>query len=63
MQRRTQFMEAHLKKVPEDIRARILLANDYAESGRTEDATREASLAMALRPNEATVLYNVAYRP
>jgi non-specific serine/threonine protein kinase len=60
IQRRTQFFEAHLKKVPEDARARILLANDYAESGRPEDAMREATLAMALRPNEATVLYNAA---
>jgi non-specific serine/threonine protein kinase len=60
MQRRTQFMEAHLKKVPEDARARVLLATDYAESDRPEDAMREAALAMALRPNEATVLYNAA---
>jgi tetratricopeptide (TPR) repeat protein len=60
IQRRMQFFEAHLKKVPEDARARVLLANDYAESGRPEDAMREATLAMALRPNEATVLYNAA---
>jgi serine/threonine protein kinase/tetratricopeptide (TPR) repeat protein len=60
LQRRMQFLEAHLKKVPEDARARILLANDYAEVGRSEDAMREATLAMALRPNEATVLYNAA---
>ena len=60
MQRRSQFLEAHLKKVPEDARARILLATDYAEVGRSEDATRETALAMALRPNEATVLYNAA---
>jgi len=60
VQRRTQFFEAALKKVPEDARARILLANDFAEVGRSEDAKREATLAMALRPNEATVLYNAA---
>jgi serine/threonine protein kinase/tetratricopeptide (TPR) repeat protein len=60
VQRWMQFLEAHLKKVPEDARARVLLANDYAESGRPEDAMREATLAMALRPNEATVLYNAA---
>ncbi|HTO77611.1 MAG TPA: protein kinase [Thermoanaerobaculia bacterium] len=60
VQRRTQFFEAHLKKIPEDARARVLLANDYAEVGRSEDAKREVSLAMALRPNEATVLYNAA---
>ena len=29
-------------------------------SGRGEDAIREANLAVALRPNEATVLYNAA---
>ena len=38
----------------------MLLANDYAAVGRVEDATREANLAIALRPNEATVLYNAA---
>jgi len=46
--------------VPEDARARIILAGDYAETGRTQDSTREAAMAMALRPNEATVLYNAA---
>jgi non-specific serine/threonine protein kinase len=58
--RRIQALEHHLKPVPEDARARVLLAGDYADIGRTEDATREVNLAMALRPNEATVLYNVA---
>ena len=60
MQQRIQVIEPHLKKVPEDARARTIVAGDYAQLGRTEDATREANLAMALRPNEATVLYNVA---
>ncbi|MGB6366796.1 MAG: protein kinase, partial [Thermoanaerobaculia bacterium] len=57
---RTEVIEAHLKKVPEDARARTILAGDYAAVGRAEDANREAQLAMALRPNEGTVLYNVA---
>jgi serine/threonine protein kinase/Tfp pilus assembly protein PilF len=60
IQQRIQIIEPHLKKVPEDARARTILAVDYALLGRTEDATREANLAMVLRPNEATVLYNVA---
>ena len=60
IQQRIQVIEPHLKKVPEDARARTILSLDYAQVGRTEDATREANLAMALRPNEATVLYNVA---
>jgi non-specific serine/threonine protein kinase len=58
--RRMQALEAHLRKVPEDARARILLALDYAALGRDDDAIREANLAMLLRPNEATVHYNAA---
>ena len=54
------MFENHIRKVPEDARARTLLAAYYAENGRAEEAMREASLAMSLRPNEATVLYNVA---
>jgi non-specific serine/threonine protein kinase len=60
LQQRVQVMEQHVRKVPEDARARTLLAIDYAEMGQEDDAIREANLAMALRPNEATVLYNVA---
>jgi non-specific serine/threonine protein kinase len=56
----SEVMERHLREVPEDARARTLLACDYAELGRTDDANREANLAAALRPNEATVLYNLA---
>jgi non-specific serine/threonine protein kinase len=59
-QRQIQGLENHLKSVPEDARARVLLASNYASSGRHEDATREASLAVALRPNDAIVLYNLA---
>jgi non-specific serine/threonine protein kinase len=59
-QRRALAFEEHLQTVPEDARARIILASDYAALGQIEEATREANLAMALRPNEATVLYNAA---
>ncbi len=57
---RTQLVEAHLKEIPEDARARTHIALDYVSLGREEDAVREANIAMALRPNEASVLYNVA---
>jgi tetratricopeptide (TPR) repeat protein len=60
VQQRIQLLESHLKKVPEDARGRTLLATDYAYLQRADDAVREATLAMTLRPNEATVLYNVA---
>ena len=60
IQQRIQVLEAHLKTVPEDARGRTLLANDYTQVERVEDALREAHLAMALRANDAMVLYNVA---
>jgi non-specific serine/threonine protein kinase len=59
-QRQILTLENHLRSVPEDARARVLLAGEYASSGRREDATREANLAVALRPNDAIVLYNLA---
>ncbi len=58
--RAIQAMEGHLRQVPEDARARILVAGFYAVEGRHEDAVREANLAMLLRPNEAMVQYNAA---
>jgi non-specific serine/threonine protein kinase len=59
-ERYVQALENHLTSVPEDARAHTLLSTVYAEVGQTEAATREANLAMALRPNDATVLYNAA---
>jgi serine/threonine protein kinase/Flp pilus assembly protein TadD len=53
-------IENHLKQVPEDARARVLLANKYAALGREEDALRELKLAVTLRANEASILYNAA---
>jgi len=59
-QRLIQTFENHLREVPEDARARILCGGMYAQEGRIDDAVRETTLAMTLRPNEATVLYNAA---
>ena len=59
-QRRVVALETHLKNVPEDPRARMHLAVLYAGMGRVEDAVRETNLAITLRGNEATVLYNAA---
>jgi Flp pilus assembly protein TadD len=53
-------MQAQLRKVPEDARARVLLAGDYAAMNRADDAMQEANMAMALRPNDALVMYNVS---
>jgi serine/threonine protein kinase/tetratricopeptide (TPR) repeat protein len=60
LQRCIAALENHLKQVPEDARARILLGSNYAETGRVEDAMRETNLAITLRANEASILYNAA---
>lgn len=52
--------ENHLKQVPEDARARVLVGAYYAELGRADDALRELNLAVTLRANEASILYNAA---
>ncbi|MGB9335491.1 MAG: protein kinase [Candidatus Acidiferrales bacterium] len=53
-------LENHLKQVPEDPRARVLLGANYAQLGREDDAVRELNLATTLRANEASILYNAA---
>jgi len=54
------ILERQLETVPEDVRARVLLAADYANLGRKEDAIRHAEMAVALRPSDGNVLYNAA---
>jgi serine/threonine protein kinase/tetratricopeptide (TPR) repeat protein len=60
LQRCSAALENHLAQVPEDARARILLGSNYAELGRIDDAMRETNLAITLRPDEASILYNAA---
>ena len=59
-QRKMAALENHLKQVPEDARARILLGSDYASLERGDEALRELNLAVTLRANEASILYNAA---
>jgi len=59
-QRFTAALANHLKHVPEDARARVLLGYYYAEWGQVADALRELNLAITLRANEASILYNAA---
>jgi len=58
--RMMRVLEQQLELVPEDVRARILLANIYASIGKTDDSVRQLQTAVALRPNEPNVLYNAA---
>ncbi len=59
-QREIAVLEQQLKDVPEDVRARVLLAADYAVSGRGAEAERELQRAVDLRPNDSNILYNAA---
>jgi len=58
--RQIRTMEQHLEQVPDDVRARILLANNHAFLGNKEGAIREVQQAVALRPNDSNILYNAA---
>src|SRR4030095_3089764 len=58
--REIAIFEEQLKKVPEDARARVLLAGRYAMQGRFEEAKREVDMAMILRPDDTMILYNSA---
>jgi non-specific serine/threonine protein kinase len=55
-----EALEQQLASVPEDVRARILLASNFAWLGRNEEAGQALQIAIALRPNDANILYNAA---
>ncbi|HEY6448026.1 MAG TPA: protein kinase [Acidobacteriaceae bacterium] len=56
----TQVLRQQLERVPEDVRARILLASNLADFGMEEESTRHLQTAVALRPNDGNTLYNAA---
>jgi len=58
--RMKQVLEQQLEMVPEDVRARILLASTYAKLGDPERAVLESQKAIALRPDDSNILYNAA---
>jgi len=58
--REIAIFEGQVKKVPEDARARVLLAGDYSMQGRFDDAKRELDMAISLRPDDTMILYNSA---
>jgi tetratricopeptide (TPR) repeat protein len=59
-ERGIRALEKQLDTVPEDVRARMLLAGYYAAVGRREDGVRQLQTAVALRPRDSNVLYNAA---
>ncbi|MFZ1158392.1 MAG: protein kinase [Candidatus Sulfotelmatobacter sp.] len=55
-----QVLQRQLELVPEDVRARIFLANLYATRKNIELAVRELELAVTMRPRDSNILYNAA---
>ncbi len=53
-------LRQQLEMVPEDVRARILLAANLAYFGEAEESVRHVQTAVALRPNDGNTLYNAA---
>ncbi len=59
--RMTKVLRQQLERVPEDVRARVLLATNLAYYGNEADeAIRHLKTAVALRPNDPNTLYNAA---
>ena len=59
-ERMNGVLRKQLELVPEDVRARILLATNLAYFGELDEAIRHLQTAVALRPNDGNVLYNAA---
>jgi serine/threonine protein kinase/tetratricopeptide (TPR) repeat protein len=59
-ERMTGVLRQQLELVPEDVRARILLATNLASRGEGEESIRHLKTAVALRPNDGNTLYNAA---
>ena len=58
--RELEVLQDQLQHVPDDVRARVLLAADLAMFGDAEDAAMQARIAMAMRPADPNILYNAA---
>jgi serine/threonine protein kinase/Tfp pilus assembly protein PilF len=58
--RMNAVLRKQLEVVPEDVRARILLATNLAYLGDAEESIRHLQTAVALRPGDGNTLYNAA---
>jgi len=59
-ERHVRVLEQQVDMVPEDARARMLLAARYGGLGRKNDACHHLEKAVAMRPNDPNTLYNAA---
>jgi len=58
--REREVLTDQLQRFPDDVRARILLACDLAIMGQQDEAIQHIKIAVAMRPNDANILYNAA---
>jgi len=58
--REREVLTEQLQRFPDDVRARILLACDLAIMGQEDEAIQHIKIAVAMRPNDANILYNAA---
>ncbi len=58
--RQIKTLQQHIELVPEDARARILLATRYARLGGEDEAVQQLHVAVELRPKDAVTHYNAA---
>src|SRR5262249_54159865 len=58
--RMSGVLRQQLELVPEDVRARILLATNLAAIGEADESIRHLQTAVALRPKDGNTLYNAA---
>jgi len=59
-ERMTKVLRQQLELVPEDVRARILLATQLAYLQDADESIRHLQTAVALRPGDPNTLYNAA---
>jgi len=59
-ERLRRVLEQQLEMVPEDVRARVLLASNLARGKDAERAILELERAVTLRPDDSNILYNAA---
>ncbi|MGI8918369.1 MAG: protein kinase domain-containing protein [Pyrinomonadaceae bacterium] len=60
LQQQTRVLQWQIEWAPENVRARILLAGNFASAGDTPSAVAEVEKAVATSPNDASTLYNAA---
>jgi Flp pilus assembly protein TadD len=58
--RMTVVLRQQLEVVPEDVRARILLATNLANDGAIDESMRHLQTAVEMRPKDGNTLYNAA---